>query len=74
MVAATESLIDYLKKMFGTNIVAFISQIAMSAGTMIACACRNIKQSSLGPIDPQFNGIPAQGVLDEFERAAQEIK
>ncbi len=76
-VAATESLVDYLKKMFGINIVAFIPQIAMSAETMIARACRNImmgKQSSLGPIDPQFNGIPAQGALDEFERAAQEIK
>ncbi len=34
--AATESLVDYLRSMFGTDIRAFVPQIAMSAGTMIA--------------------------------------
>jgi hypothetical protein len=50
--------------------------MAMSAGTMIACSSREIwmgKQSSLGPIDPQFNGIPAHGVLEEFKRAYTDI-
>ena len=49
----------------------------MSGGTMIACACKSIlmgKHSSLGPIDPQFRGIPAHGVIEEFDRAYQEIK
>lgn len=32
------------------------------------------KHSSLGPIDPQFRGIPAHGVVEEFERAYNEIK
>ncbi len=76
-VAATESLVDYLHKMFGTNIEVFIPQIAMSAGTMIACASRKIymgKESNIGPIDPQFGGMSAPAVLEEFERAAQEIK
>ena len=44
---------------------------------MIACACREIlmgKPSSLGPIDPHFGGIPAHGVLEEFERAVREVK
>jgi len=75
--AAVESLVDYLRKMFGNDIRAIIPQLAMSGGTMIACACRVIlmgKQSSLGPIDPQFNGIPAHGVIEEFERARREIK
>lgn len=75
--AATESLVDYLRSMFGTDIRAFIPQIAMSAGTMIACSCKEIymgKHSSLGPIDPQFRGIPAHGVVEEFERACEEIK
>ena len=27
------------------------------------------KESSLGPIDPQYHNVPAQGVLKEFERA-----
>lgn len=76
-VAATESLIDYLKAMFGDNIRAIVPQLAMSAGTMIACACKEIvmgKHSSLGPVDPQFRGTPAHGIKEEFERAYKEIK
>lgn len=76
-IAATESIVNYLKQMFGTDIRAVIPQLAMSAGTMIACACKQIimgKQSNIGPIDPQFNGIAAQGVLEEFAQAIQEIK
>ena len=75
--AATESIVDYLREMFGTNIRAIIPQLAMSAGTMIACACKSIlmgKQSSLGPIDPQIGGIPAHGILEEFKQASEEIK
>lgn len=74
---ATESIIDYLRKMFDNNITAIVPQIAMSAGTIIACSCKRIimgKQSNLGPIDPQFNGISMQGVLDEFKKAIQEVK
>jgi hypothetical protein len=44
---------------------------------MIACSCREIlmgKHSSLGPVDPHFNGIPAIGVLEEIKRAHQDIK
>jgi hypothetical protein len=77
-ISATESLVDYLRSMFGVNIRAIVPQLAMSAGTMIACACREIimgKHSSLGPIDPQMGGrLPAHGVVEEFNRAFQEIK
>jgi len=75
--AATESIVHYLRSMFGKDIRAIIPQLAMSGGTMIACACREIvmgKPSSLGPIDPQFGGIPAHGVIEEFERAVKEVK
>jgi hypothetical protein len=75
--AATESLVEYLRAMFGGNIRAFIPQIAMSAGTMIACSCAEIfmgAHSSIGPIDPQFGSIPAHGLVEEFERAAKEVK
>lgn len=76
--AATESTVDYLRAMFGTNIRAIVPQLAMSAGTMIACACKEIimgKHSSLGPIDPQFfGGIPAHGIVEEFARAHKEIR
>ena len=75
-IAATESIVDYLHKMFDNNIRVIIPQIAMSAGTMIACASKEIimgKQSSLGPIDPQMRGIPTHGVLEEYEQALNEI-
>jgi hypothetical protein len=75
--AAAESLVDYLRSMFGRDIRAIVPQIAMSAGTMLACACRSIvmgKESNLGPIDPQLGGVPCRGVLDEFEQAVAEIK
>ena len=75
--AATESLVDYLHSLFGTDIRAIVPQLAMSAGTMIACACKQIlmgKHSSLGPIDPQLGGVPAHGIIEEFKRAYEEIK
>lgn len=76
-IAATESIVDYLHKMFGNNIRAIVPQIALSAGTMLACSCKTIlmaKHSNLGPIDPQLKGIPAHGVIEEFKRAYEEIK
>ena len=76
-IAATESIIDYLYKKFKSNIRVIVPQIAMSAGTMIACSGKSIlmgKQSNLGPIDPQLRGMPAHGVLEEFIRAHNEIK
>lgn len=75
-VASTESIVNYLKSIFGNNIRAIVPQIAMSAGTMIACACESIvmgKQSNLGLIDPQFGIFPAHGILEEFERAKRDI-
>ena len=74
--AATESIVDYLWQVFSGDIRCFVPQMAMSAGTMIACSGKEIwmgKQSSLGPIDPQFNNIPAHGVLEEFSKAREEI-
>jgi ATP-dependent protease ClpP protease subunit len=76
-IAATEALVKYLWVMFDKDIRVIVPQLAMSAGTMIACASRSIimgKQSSLGPIDPQIGGVPAQGVLDEFQMAVQSIQ
>jgi hypothetical protein len=73
---ATISLVDYLRSMFGTDIRAFVPQLAMSAGTMIACSCDEIwmgKQSSLGPIDPQFGVIAAANLLEEVKRAFNDI-
>lgn len=76
-IAATQSIVNYLQKMFNRDIRAFIPQIAMSAGTIIACCCKEIwmgKHSNLGPIDPHLRGIPAYGAVEEFKRAIREVK
>ncbi len=76
-IGATQSIVDYLHKMFGHDIRAIIPQIAMSAGTMIACSCSEIvmaTHSNLGPIDPQLHGLPAFQVIREFQQACREVK
>lgn len=73
---AAEAIVDYLRSKFKNNIRVIVPQLAMSAGTMIACSSKEIfmgKESSLGPINPQFNGIPAYSILKEFEQAKTEI-
>jgi len=75
--AAAESLVSYLRSLFGKDIRAIIPQIAMSAGTMIACSCKCLimgKQSNIGPIDPHVRGLSAFGVIEEFEKAKKDIK
>lgn len=80
---AAEQLVNYLRAKF-SHVRAIIPQSAMSAATMVACACDEIlmgKQSALGPIDPQITMIspegpttlPAQAILDEFSLAKREI-
>jgi len=80
---AAEQIVNYLRAKF-SRVRAFIPQSAMSAATMVACACDEIvmgKQSALGPIDPQITMIgpegpstlPAQAILDEFTLAKKEI-
>ena len=74
--AATQAIVGYLMDFFDHDVDAFIPQLAMSAGTMIACACRRVymgRQSSLGPTDPQLRGIAAGGVIEEFEAAVSEV-
>lgn len=76
-VAATESIVEYLHSLYDGNIRAIVPQMAMSGGTLIALSCKQIimgRQSSLGPVDPQIGGMPAQGILEEFSKAAQDIK
>lgn len=78
-----DQLVQYLRSKYN-YIRAIVPQNAMSAATMLACACDEIvmgKHSAIGPIDPQItfptpNGAftaPAQSILDEFERAKIEI-
>lgn len=74
-IAATESIVEYLRSCF-TNVRAIVPQLAMSAGTMIACACDDVvmgRESSLGPTDPQLRGVAAGGVIEEFDRAVEQV-
>lgn len=74
---AAESIVKYLRGKFKNNIRVIVPHMAMSAGTMLACSAKEIvmgRQSSLGPIDPQFNGIPAYDILKEFEEAESDLK
>lgn len=76
-VAATESIIHYIRSKFGSDVRTFIPQISMSGGTMIALTGKEIwmgLHSNLGPIDPQFGFQPAQLIVAEFDRALEEIK
>lgn len=73
---AAEAIVGYLKDKFNKDIRVIVPQIAMSAGTMIACSAKEIimgKQSSLGPIDPQFSGIAAHNIKQEFEEAKNDL-
>ena len=76
-IASTESIVHYIKYMFGNDVRAFIPQIAMSAGTMIALSCNEIimgQYSNIGPIDPQFGGMSCAGVIEEFQNALNGIQ
>ncbi len=79
---SAEAVVSYLRQRF-SNIRVIVPQLAMSAATMIACAADEIvlgKHSFLGPTDPQIllqtslgmRAVPAQAVLDQFDRAQRE--
>lgn len=81
---AAEQIVNYLRSKY-KHIRAIVPQNAMSAATMIACACDEIimgKHSAIGPIDPQitfptttgFFTAPAHSLLKEFEQAKNEIQ
>lgn len=73
---AAEAIVKYLRSKFGKDIRVIVPQLAMSAGTMIACSANKIimgKHSSLGPIDPQLNGIPAYSIQSEFDDAKADL-
>lgn len=80
---AADQIVQYLRRKYA-DIRAVIPQNAMSAATMIACACDSLvmgKQSAIGPIDPQLTlpgphgqfTTPAQAVLDDFVKAKESI-
>lgn len=74
--AAAEHIVNYLRDLFNGDIRVIVPHMAMSAGTMIAFSAKEIvmgKHSSLGPIDPQYNGIPAVNIKELYETAKDEL-
>lgn len=74
---ASEAIVDYLQSIFSSDIRVIVPQLAMSAGTLIACSAKVIimgRHSSLGPVDPQYNGVPAYNVVREFEQAKNDLQ
>jgi hypothetical protein len=72
---AADQIVQYLRSKY-KHIRAIIPQNAMSAATMIACACNEIvmgRHSAIGPIDPQVNGIPAHTILQDYEQAKKDV-
>jgi cupin superfamily acireductone dioxygenase involved in methionine salvage len=73
---AAERIVRLLRENF--NIVRFILPAnAYSAATMMSFACDSILMTdtaSLGPIDPQINGIPARTILRGFQDLEKRIK
>lgn len=72
---ASESIVNYLRSKF-SDIRVIVPQLAMSAGTMIACSSNQIvmgQHSSLGPVDPQINGVPAYNIIQEFAQAKEDL-
>ncbi len=73
---AAEGIVNYLHAKFKDDIRVIVPQMAMSAGTMLACAAKSImlgKQSCLGPIDPQYGGVPAYNIKAEYLDAKRDL-
>lgn len=81
---ASDAIVSYLRQKF-SYIRVIIPQAAMSAGTMLACSSDLIimgRQSSIGPIDPQFilqtavgvQAIPAHAILEQFRKAQEDCR
>ena len=81
---AAVQIVQYLRSKFD-YIRAIIPQNAMSAASMIACACDEIilgRESAIGPIDPQitfpiqnnaFITLPAHSILEDFKKAIRDV-
>ena len=79
---SAEALVNYIRGKY-SQVRVFVPHEAMSAATMLCCAADRIvmgHQSYLGPIDPQLHiptalgpqSVPAQAILDQFDRAKRE--
>jgi len=74
---ATDAIGKYLKKVFDNDIRVIVPHLAMSGGMLLSFAAKEIlmgSHSSLGPTDPLVFGLPAHGVVNEFNRAMNDVQ
>jgi hypothetical protein len=84
-IEAVKAIVEYLREKFD-KITVIVPDAAMSAATLLALSSDTLimgRHSNLGPIDPQFIlpippigqvSISAQSLIEEFERAKEEVK
>ncbi|MBL0739924.1 SDH family Clp fold serine proteinase [Chryseolinea lacunae] len=73
---ATERIVGILRNRF-REVHFIIPHSAYSAATMLALSGNEItlhSSATLGPIDPQLDGIPARSIINGFENAKQKIQ
>jgi FMN phosphatase YigB (HAD superfamily) len=73
---ATERIVRMLRERF-SSIRFFVPGNAYSAATMMCFSGEEIivdMGGTLGPIDPQINGIPARAILRAFEELEERVK
>lgn len=72
---ATERIVDILRERFD-EVHFLIPHSAYSAATMLALSGNSIELhpiATLGPIDPQLNGIPARSIIKGFEKVRDQL-
>jgi len=73
---ATERIVELLRNKY-EKVGFLIPHSAYSAATMLALSGNEIvlhESASLGPIDPQINGIPARALKRGFEKAKKALQ
>lgn len=73
---ATERIVDVLRGRF-QQVSFLVPHSAYSAATMLALSGEEIillPSASLGPIDPQINGVPSRALRRGFENARKVLK
>lgn len=73
---ATERIVSLLRNRFD-DVVFLVPHSAYSAATMLALSGNEIilhPSATLGPIDPQINGIPARAIQKGFARVRELLK
>lgn len=73
---AAERIVHILRQRF-TEVHFLVAHSAYSAGTMLALSGDSITLhpiATLGPIDPQINGVPARSIERGFEQIREKLK